>query len=68
MAHGLREDDVILGRDRFDELMGVLYCLEAALEDVERDLTGRPSDAEVREALDWLVENARAVAAFRFGP
>ena len=63
-AHGLSDGDVIVDRDKLEELQGALYCLQAAIEDVDRDLAvGRPSAAEVREALEWLLVNARPAAA-----
>jgi hypothetical protein len=67
-AHGLGDDDVIVSRPALDELQGRLYCLQAALEDVERDLAamdriGSEDDAgELRQILAWLVENAGPAA------
>ena len=62
-AHGLGPGDVIVDRSALDELQSALYCLQAAVEDVDRDLAGRPSASEVREALSWLLDNARPLAA-----
>lgn len=63
-VHGLSDGDVIVDREKLEELQGVLYCLQAAIEDVERDLAaGTPSGTEVREALEWLLVNARPAAA-----
>lgn len=42
-----------------DDLRDRLYVLEAAIEDVERDLTPAATRAELREAIDWLLEAAR---------
>ena len=67
-AHGLGDDDVIVDRLHLEELQGVLYCLQAAIEDVDRDLVGRPSAREVREALDWLLDNARPAAGMWIEP
>jgi len=53
---------VIIGRAQLDELQGVLYCLQAAIEDVDRDLAGKPTATEVHEALRWLLDNARPAA------
>jgi hypothetical protein len=61
-SHGLGDDDVIVDRQRVEELQGLLYCLQAAIEDVDRDLAGKASAREVREALDWLLDNARPFA------
>lgn len=59
-AHGLGEGDVIVGRQALEDLQGALYCLHAAVEDVESDLAAADGDpVEVRRALDWLLENAR---------
>ncbi|MCU1496322.1 MAG: hypothetical protein JWM47_275 [Acidimicrobiales bacterium] len=68
-SHGLGDDDVIVDRARLEELQGVLYCLQAAIEDVDRDLSGHEARAgEVREALSWLLDNARPAAAFWIEP
>ena len=58
-SHGLGDHDVIIDRQQLEELQGALYCLQAAVEDVERDLSDVPDAREVREALDWLLANAR---------
>jgi len=44
-----------------------LYELEAAIEDVERDLAtaGRPGTDDYREALEWLLAVARPLATTR---
>ena len=67
-AHGLGDDDVIIDRLQLEEIQGVLYCLQAAIEDVDADLTGTPSAREVRTALGWLLDNARPVAELWIEP
>lgn len=67
-AHGLGDDDVIIGRRQLEELQGALYCLQAAIEDVDADVADDPSAREVRSALDWLLDNARPVAALWIEP
>jgi hypothetical protein len=67
-AHGLRADDLVVSRSDLDELQGRLYCLQAAIEDVERDLAVSSEPAEVAEALGWLLENARPVAKLWIEP
>lgn len=59
-VHGLDDDDLIVSRSALDDLLSKLYCLQAAVEDVQRDLSasGRPTNAELREAIGWLMENA----------
>jgi hypothetical protein len=64
-SHGLDPDDVIVARDTLEELQGLLYCLQAALEDVERDLAVSAEPTDVAEALAWLRENAEPLAAAR---
>lgn len=46
-----------------------LYALEAAVEDVERDLAAvdEPAADDYREALEWVLAAARPVTALRFG-
>jgi hypothetical protein len=67
-AHGLADDDVIVDRLKLEELQDALYCLQAAIEDVDNDLRGKPSAAEVRTAIGWLLDNARPVADLRIEP
>jgi hypothetical protein len=61
-SHGLDDDDVIVSRDALEELQSRLYCLQAALEDVDRDLAASSEPSDVAEALSWLAENARPLA------
>ena len=61
-SHGLADDDVIVSRDALEELQSRLYCLQAALEDIDRDLARSAEPADVAEALAWLRENAEPLA------
>lgn len=61
-AHGLGDDDLIVSRSQIEELQSRVYCLQAAIEDVDRDLAKPHAPQDVREALDWLLENARPAA------
>jgi hypothetical protein len=61
-AHGLADGDVIVARDALDDLQSRLYCLQAALEDVDRDLASSSAPADVADALRWLIDNARPLA------
>jgi hypothetical protein len=56
---GLSEDELIVTRAALDDLRDKLYELEAAVEDVERDLEKAESEQDVRDALQWLLEAAR---------
>jgi hypothetical protein len=67
-AHGLADDEVIVDRARFEELQDLVYCLQAAIEDVDGDLAGSPTAREVRTAVDWLLDNARPLASLRIEP
>jgi hypothetical protein len=62
MAHGLAEGDVIVSRDALDDLQSRLYCLQAALEDVDRDLEASSEPADIADALRWVLDNARPLA------
>lgn len=61
-AHGLRASDVIVDRDALEDLQSALYCLQAAIEDVDRDLARSDQPADQRAALRWLLDNARPLA------
>ena len=67
-SHGLGEGDVIVSRESLEELQGTLYCLQAAIEDVERDLKASSTKADLTEALDWLLDNARPAAGIWIEP
>jgi len=55
-----------MAKSELDELRDALYVLEAAVEDVDRDLAQAPDDAaEVRRALDWLLQAARPLLDHR---
>lgn len=56
---GLSEHELVLTRQAMEELRDRLYVLEAAVEDVERDLAGTPSEADYRDAVAWLLDAAR---------
>ncbi|MEZ5142721.1 MAG: hypothetical protein R2726_09425 [Acidimicrobiales bacterium] len=51
-----------MSRATLEELQSRLYCLQAAIEDVDRDLAASHGPDDVAEALSWLLENARPVA------
>ena len=56
----LSEGELVVARAALDELHDDLYVLACAIEDVERDLAdGTPKPADVRRALDWLLDAAR---------
>jgi len=61
-AHGLGCDDVIINRDALEELQGALYCLQAAIQDVDQDLQHADGPDDVQAALHWLLDNARPLA------
>jgi hypothetical protein len=56
---GLGEAELIITRQALDELRDKLYVLEAAVEDVDRDLQGAEAEQDLRDALDWLLQAAR---------
>ena len=67
-AHGLGTDDVIVSRPAIEELQGALYCLQAAIEDVDRDLAVSSTPTDLTDALNWILQNARPAAALWIEP
>jgi hypothetical protein len=61
-AYGLAPGDVIVGRTALEDLQGALYCLQAAIEDVDRDLAEARTKGDLEDALRWLLDNARPLA------
>jgi len=60
---GLTEAELVVTREELDLLHDKLYVLEAAIEDVERDLTGSSTKQEYVEALEWLLDAARPLVS-----
>lgn len=56
---GLSDDQIIVSRRELDELHDKLYALEAAIEDVEHDLTEAKTLADHRAATQHLMAAAR---------
>jgi len=56
---GMSESELVVTRAALDDLRDRLYVLEAAVEDVERDLAASDGPQEVRDALDWLLAAAK---------
>jgi hypothetical protein len=63
---GLGETELVMARSELEQLRDALYVLEAAVEDVERDLAAAPDDPEeARRAVDWLLTAARPLLELR---
>jgi hypothetical protein len=56
---GLSEAELVVTREELDALHDQLYVLEAAIEDVERDLALSTNKQDYVEALDWLLDAYR---------
>jgi endogenous inhibitor of DNA gyrase (YacG/DUF329 family) len=52
-------NEIVVRRDELDRLHDDLYTLGCAIEDVERDLDTMPSNRELAEAVDWLLQAAK---------
>lgn len=53
-------------RDELEQLRDALYVVEAAVEDVDRDLAAAAEDpVEVRRSLDWLLQAVRPLLGMR---
>ncbi len=59
---------MIMRRQDLDDLQSALYCLQAAIEDVDRDLEASQEADEVKAALGWLLQNARPLAEIWIEP
>ncbi len=66
---GLGDAQLVVARAELDALHDRLYELEAAIEDVDRDLAAAapPGERDYREALEWILSVARPLTTSRFG-
>jgi hypothetical protein len=66
---GLGDARLVVSRAELDALHDQLYSLEAAIEDVDRDLAAAAAAGErdYREALEWVLSAARPLTSLRFG-
>jgi uncharacterized membrane protein affecting hemolysin expression len=55
---GLSESELIVTRAALDDLRDRLYVLEAAVQDVERDLEAATGEQDLRDAVEWLLAAA----------
>lgn len=64
---GLSDTELVITRSELETLRDALYVVEAAVEDVDRDLSadGSSDPAEVRRALDWLLDAVRPLLTLR---
>ena len=62
---GLSEHELIVATRELDDLYDRLYVLEAAIEDVDRDLADDPAPADYRDAVAWLLAAARPLVEQR---
>lgn len=63
---GLSEHELVMTRAELEELRDALYVVEAAVEDVDRDLAAAGDDPEeVRRSLEWLLQAVRPLLALR---
>ena len=64
---GLTEAELVVARRDLDALHDALYVLEAAVEDVERDLADARTARDYQDAVAWLLDAARPLLRNRFG-
>jgi hypothetical protein len=66
---GIGDAHLVVARAELDDLHDRLYELQAAIEDVDRDLAAAdpPGERDYREALAWLLSVSRPLAERRFG-
>lgn len=60
---GLSEAELVVTRDELDALHDKLYVLEAAIEDIERDLSSSSTKQEYVEAVEWLLDAAKPLVS-----
>ncbi len=61
-AHDLADGEVVVRCSDLEDLQDKISTLHAALEDVAGDLATATGPHDVRQALDWLVSQARPLA------
>ena len=63
---GLSESELVMTRAELEQLRDALYVVEAAVEDVDRDLMAAGDDPdEVKRSLEWLLQAVRPLLALR---
>jgi hypothetical protein len=67
-ARGIGPDEVLIGRGDFDAWRDLVYVLEAAMDDVDRDLAGRPALRDYTEAFLHLYDAATGLRYHRIEP
>jgi len=68
-TRGLGPDEVLISKAALEELQGLLYGLQTALEDVQEDLAAvGGSDQAYREAFDWLRRACLPLAEYWIEP
>lgn len=62
----MSDSELVVTRAELDELRDALYVVEAAVEDIDRDLASAGDDPdEVQRALDWLLQAVRPLLTLR---
>ncbi len=56
---GLSEGELVMTRQALEKLLDQIYVLQAAVEDVDRDLEQSNDPGEVKRSLEWLLSAAR---------
>jgi len=67
----LTEEQLVLARTQVDALHDAIYVLACAVEDAERDLGAlgeRPAPSDLREIVDWVIDNARPLLGLHLRP
>ncbi len=71
VSHGLGSDELIISRMDLETLQGHLYGLQAALEDVDADLSRagqQGTEPDYREAYEWLYASAQPLRGLWIEP
>ena len=59
---GLSENELIVAKQALEGLLDQIYVLQAAIDDVDRDLETSDEPKDVKRALEWVLSAARPLA------
>jgi len=66
----LSDEQLVMAREELNDIHDALYVLSCAVDDVQRDLADieKPSNKELRDMLQWILECAEPIGSLRLRP
>ena len=66
----LSDEQLVMAREELNDIHDALYVLSRAVDDVQRDLADieKPSNKELRDMLQWILECAEPIGSLRLRP